>query len=106
MQIGVVFFRQDNCIIAYCPSLDLSGYGANAEDAKEDFKFIVSDYITEQMKNNTLKKDLLQHGWTLHEDKALEPTLVQMAMSNKHFEKITREQYEKRNIRLSQPCFA
>ncbi len=49
--------------IAYCPSLNLVGYGHGENAAKKDFEFVLSDYLKEQMDNHTLREDLIAQGW-------------------------------------------
>lgn len=34
IKVGVYLFREDNVFIAYCPALDMSGYGENENEAK------------------------------------------------------------------------
>lgn len=41
VQLTIYFFEEDQYTIAYCPALDLSGYGMNEEQAKADVEAVV-----------------------------------------------------------------
>ena len=43
MTISVLFFKENDVWIAYCPSLDLSGYDTTEEKAGEDLLYVVKD---------------------------------------------------------------
>lgn len=65
VEIGVSLFtfKEGDVYIAYCPSLDLSGYDRDEEKAKSDFETMLSDYLLWQLKHGTLRADLEAHGW-------------------------------------------
>lgn len=75
IKVGVYLFKEDNCYIAYCPSLDLSGYDTTEEKAKDDFEYILKDWLHPQITNKTLKEDLKAHGWNLTKDGDKEPLI-------------------------------
>ena len=75
IKVGIFLFKEDNCYIAYCPSLDLSGYDVTEKKAKDDFEYVLKDWLKSQMDNKTLKQDLMAHGWKLTEEGGREPLL-------------------------------
>lgn len=44
-QLTVYLFEEDEHTIAYCPALDLSGYGMNEEEAKSDLSAVLTEYF-------------------------------------------------------------
>lgn len=80
--LEVVFFREHPYTIAYCPALDLSAAAVNQKAAKEEFAQIFSEYITDCMQNDTLRDDLLAHGWQLHNNAYQAPSMTQMLIGN------------------------
>ena len=67
--LEVVFFRKDETTVAYCPALDLSAYGDNQKEAKQEFAQSFYEYSSYCIDNDTLKKDLFEHGWTMKDGK-------------------------------------
>lgn len=65
IQIDVIFFKEDNQVIAFSPALELSTYGENLRDAKESFRTVFRLYLEETERKGTLIDDLLEHGWTI-----------------------------------------
>lgn len=63
VSVSVYLFKEGDTYIAYCPSLDLSGYDTTEESAKTDFEYMLKDWLKTQSENNLLEKDLKQHGW-------------------------------------------
>lgn len=73
--VGVYLFKEDNCYIAYCPSLDLYGYDTDKEKAKDDFNYNLRNWLKTQMDNGCLKEDLMSHGWKLTSGGGKEPLI-------------------------------
>lgn len=82
INISVYLFEEDNCVIAYCPSLDLSGYGSNRKEAKQSFDIVLKEYLHYCMSNNTLLDDLKNHGWAVKGDMTNEPAVNIMLRQN------------------------
>lgn len=65
--------------IAYCPELDLTGYDTTDKKARKSFEFVLKDYLEYTIKEGTLEKDLVSHGWKRYKNgKLVEPTLDTM----------------------------
>jgi len=62
VSVSVYLFKENDVYVAYCPSLDLSGYDYTEEAARADFEYTLQEYVKFQMQNETLDKDLMRHG--------------------------------------------
>jgi hypothetical protein len=63
ISVSVYVFKENDVFIAYCPSLDISGYNTTEEEARHDFEYALKEYVKFQMEHDTLNKDLERHGW-------------------------------------------
>ncbi len=62
----VVFVKErNNCIVAYCPALELSAYGDSLSEAKYSFEQTFELFLEEIGEKGTLNEVLLGLGWTL-----------------------------------------
>lgn len=61
----IVFQDERQYWIAHIPALDLSGYGESETEARKSLDYVLSEYFDFAIKNNTLHKDLMNHGWEL-----------------------------------------
>ncbi len=59
----IIYSDQEGITYAYAPALDLTGYGTDVQEAKSSFEIVIEDYFEYGIKRNTLKPDLLAHGW-------------------------------------------
>lgn len=88
INISVYLFKEGDNVIAYCPSLDLSGYGATQKQAKDSFTIVLKEYLDYGLQQGTLTKDLLNHGWTFNGKITNEPKINQMLQHNTTFKSI------------------
>ncbi len=99
--LEVVFFREYPYTIAYCPALDLSAAASNQKEVKAEFAQVFEEYATDCLQNNTLKEDLLAHGWQLHDDTYQAPTMTQMLIGNRTLQDIVdNKTYQKQMVTL------
>lgn len=75
VSVSVYVFKENDVYVAYCPSLDLSGYDCTEEDARRDFEFHLQEYVKFQVQHDTLHKDLTRHGWEVKQRKAKGPEI-------------------------------
>lgn len=75
ISVSLFVFKEGDTYIAYCPSLDLSGYDLTEDSARADFDFMLADYLSEQLRKGTLRADLTMHGWKMGKAKGNEPEL-------------------------------
>ena len=76
----VTFKEEDTCIV-YCPSLDISDYGEDADKALKNFSNHLKMYFQYAMEEGTLWKDLRSHGWNIRsrkQKKTEAPTFSQL----------------------------
>ncbi len=78
ISVSVYLFKDGGTYVAYCPSLDLSGYDHTEELARKDFEYVLHDWMREQLKADTLRQDLIAHGWKIEGSHGEEPSLRQM----------------------------
>ncbi len=65
LNVAVLLIKEGECIVAYCPALELSSYGKTEEEAKEYFKDALDIFIKDTVEKGTLEKNLLKFGWML-----------------------------------------
>ena len=98
ISVSLFVFKEDDTYIAYCPSLDLSGYDLTEESARSDFDYMLVDYLNEQLRNGTLRDDLTLHGWKMGKVKGNEPELSDMLDMNEQLRRLVLKSYKKTNV--------
>lgn len=63
--VEVTFVKEEKYIVAYCPALQLTGYGYTEEEAKKSFETELDIFLEETTKRGSLEKYLLENGWIL-----------------------------------------
>lgn len=79
IKVSLIIFNDGDNVVAYCPALDLSGYGSNEDEAIESFKIVSGEYILYSTNKETFFKDLQQHGWKLPHHKKQNPIPPEMS---------------------------
>lgn len=82
IHLSVYIFIEDGTNIAYCPALDISGYGESEAQAKESFAQVVKQYIEYGISRGTLLKDMKKHGWGIDNNKMNSPLTIKMIKKN------------------------
>lgn len=67
INVHVLMIQEDDCLVVYCPALDLSSYGQTEDEAKNAFEEALEIFIEETERKGTLEKVLLDLGWTLRQ---------------------------------------
>ena len=75
VSVSVYVFKENDIFVAYCPSLDLSGYDRTEEAARRDFEYHLQEYVKFQVQHDMLHKDLTRHGWEVKPRKAKGPEI-------------------------------
>ena len=91
VSLSMYLFKEDKSYILYCPALDLSAYGDTEDKAKDNFADIFGITIKYMLNKNTLKEDLLNHGWqikNLNQKKIKAPSFETMFKNNDSFREI------------------
>jgi len=65
LKVEVLFIKEGEYIIAYCPALELSASGKTEKKAEKAFEELVEIFIEETHQRGTLEKVLLNLGWNL-----------------------------------------
>ncbi len=79
--IQVVFLKEGDIFVCMSPSLDLVSHGDSYEDALRSFKTTLKIFLTETVKLGTLKKVLLDCGWTAEGKKLVAPRIIEQGQS-------------------------
>jgi len=98
ISVSLILFKEGEQVIAYCPSLDLSGYDQTEEKALADFDFMLSDYLETQVRQGTLREDLVAHGWSIEEAVGSEPSFTDMIETNQQLHQLISLPYKKRVV--------
>lgn len=106
ISVSVYLFRDGDTFVAYCPSLDLTGYDLTEEAARSDFEYILREWLREQTENGTLRQDLEAHGWKIGgENKGNEPILHDLLEANRNAAQVLSEpEYRKTNVHAMVEC--
>ena len=91
VSLDMYLFKEGNSHIVYCPALDLSAYGDSEEHAKKSFEEIFEITIKYMLNKNTMKDDLINHGWqvkSMKQRKIKAPSFDTMLKNNKSFREI------------------
>lgn len=67
VSLEIALFQEDEIWVAYCPDLEISGYGDTEKEAKDSFDTMLDIFLKETHKKGTLEKCLLQLGWDLRQ---------------------------------------
>jgi predicted RNase H-like HicB family nuclease len=106
LNVGVIFYKDEDCILAYCPSLNLIGCGDTEQEAKESFDIVFEEYINYTTENNTLIEDLGKLGWEIKgsNKKLVPPDMFKSMQKDEDFRRIFNEyEFKKQNISLAIP---
>jgi predicted RNase H-like HicB family nuclease len=65
VMLEVDLYKQGDYIVSYCPSLELSSFGATEDEAKKGFEGALHSFIEDTHYKGTLERVLLDLGWSL-----------------------------------------
>jgi len=91
VNLGMYLFKEGKSYIVYCPALDLSAYGDTENDARQSFVGIFESSLMYMLNKNTLKEDLINHGWkikSMNQKKIKAPSFDTMLKNNDSFREI------------------
>lgn len=110
VNLSVILFNEEETVIAFCPALDIYGYGVNQEEAKDSFDIAIDEYFKYTINKNTLHTDLTSRGWKVHGSKSKKgrldpPTMSELLVLNAEFEDIfNTHEFQKLNRVVEIPC--
>lgn len=82
VKVSVFIFKDGKSWIAFCPSLDLSGYATTEKGAKKDFTWMLQDWLNTQISSKSLEQDLKQQDWIVGKGKWSEPDVKELLSKN------------------------
>jgi len=65
LRVEIIEFQDKEIFYAYTPSLNIMGYGKNAQEARKSWEVVFEEYIRYTANKKTLIKDLESYGWTI-----------------------------------------
>ncbi len=78
--VGVVFVREGDYIVAYCPALELSAYGKTEAEAKKAFEETLEIFIQEITRKGSLDRVLRKLGWVPYMQSYQPPALPEQKL--------------------------
>lgn len=97
--LEMVFFKEDDYMIAYCPALDLSAAGRTLKEAKEEFAQVFTEHTSDCLENGTLREDLIEHGWKVDDGTYTPPSMTRILARSKTLRNIVdTKEYQKRSV--------
>jgi|ERR1044072_3106554 hypothetical protein len=75
-KLSVSFFKQDGCVIAYAPALDLSSYGSTEREAQKNFGEALDLFWSSFSDARELDQLLGSLGWNKTKGASWEPPKV------------------------------
>lgn len=88
LSLEVIFFKEGDYIVGYCPALELSSYGVDQIDAEFAFREAIKIFFDETQERGTLEKELLRLGWNLQLKPSIRFTPPIMKDSSSKFPKV------------------
>ncbi len=106
-ELAVFLFKEDKSYIAYCPALDLSGYGVTETEARESFNTVLKEYFDYATEHGTLYEDLMKHGWNFKRHEVETPRISMLILKNEELSDILdQKDFKKYNEPIKVPSFA
>lgn len=65
VDVEILFIKEGEMIVAYCPALELSSYGKDIKEAKAAFDEALEIFIEETEQKGSFERLLLRKGWRL-----------------------------------------
>lgn len=106
INLQVFFFQEDGIFFAYMPSLDLTGYGYNPEEAKDSLTIVLDEFLKYTLNKNTLFIELRRLGWKIKSKKKpmLAPQMTDLINTNEQLKDIVNsKQYSTSNYPVKVP---
>ena len=107
VKLPIIKFEEDGCKIAYCPALDVSGYGKSDEEAIESFKISLNEFFKYSTNKKTFEKEMERMGWTISHNNSktmTPPPMAKLLLENENFSRIFNEHsYYKEDLTIEMP---
>jgi predicted RNase H-like HicB family nuclease len=108
VDLFVIQFKDDGCYVAYCPALNVYGYGKSEDEARNSFETCITEFFEYAIAKKTLVKELEHLGWTVKKEKKFtSPLFSNLLESNRELKKIMNSrEFKKVNTSFSIPTVA
>ena len=108
VNLFVILFEDNGSQIAYCPALNVYGYGETEQEARKSFEVCLGEFFDYTIKKKTLVKELEALGWSIKKErKFTAPPFTNLLGSNKYLRKIMdTKDFKKVNEPIVIPSFA
>ena len=91
IKLSMIIFTEGESTVAYCPALNLSGYGESESEARNSFEVVLSEYLRYTVNKKSLSEDLKKHGWKIRgslKKSPIPPTMSELLSLNEDFSRI------------------
>lgn len=109
VKLSMYVFKEDGMYIVYCPALDMSACGKTEQEAQKDFEDVFEISMKYMLNKNTLKKDLINHGWeikSLKQKKYKTPSFEQLIDNDYFADILNNKEYSKYDRQVEIPQIA
>ena len=107
VSLDLYLFEEDNIHYAYCPQLDLNGYGKTEPEAKKSFAITIEEFFRYTLNKETLISELKRLGWKINKKQWLSPELEDLLKENEDFNDILhKKNYKKTTENVLVPEYA
>jgi len=109
VNLKVLLFQEDNIYFAYMPSLDLTGYGNTAVEAKASLTIVLDEFLKYTLHKNTFFIELQRLGWKIKSKKKpmSAPQLSDLINTNEQLKEIINyKQPSISDYQVNVPAFA
>jgi len=109
VNVPVMLFEEDGTCIAYIPVLDISGYGADEDEAKRSLETSLEAYFSYTVNKNTLVEDLKAHGWIIRKQNKpyIAPEITDLINKNEYLHDIVNTRpYKMNRMDVAMPQYA
>jgi hypothetical protein len=109
INVQVLIFKEDNVYLAYMPSLELTGYGYNEDEAKGSLEIVLDEFLSYTLNKGTFFIELERLGWGIKSKKRpiKAPEISDLINTNKQLRNIVnKKQFTASNYPVNVPAFA
>lgn len=71
VNLAVLFFEDHGVQVAYCPAINIYGYGTSETEAMQSFEICMEEFFKYTIHKKTLTKELQHLGWKVKKESRL-----------------------------------
>ena len=89
VDLFVILFEDNGTKVAYCPALNVYGYGRDEQEARESFEICLKEFFDYTIKKKTFVQELESLGWNVkRKKKFIAPAFSLLLEKNKTLKKV------------------